>query len=105
MAILSASESVVSASFAVASVLAVFADMTPDLGGLREAAPRNDGAQASILTAVMTSVAIVSGMALLAKSPEIFITGGIVTVIEGFVYWHANQTNPRTGKNEYLRQA
>jgi hypothetical protein len=101
---LSPGESVVAASFAVASVLAIFADMTPDLGGLRETTPHHDGAQASIFTAALTSAAVISGMSLLAKSPEIFVTGGVVIVIEGLVYWHANHTNPRTGKNEYLKQ-
>ncbi len=38
-----------------------------------------------------------SGLALLAKDPAIFIVGGLITVAEGWKYFHANATDHATG--------
>jgi hypothetical protein len=84
------SEEVVAASFAVAAVLAVFSQHTPNLSDVKAAPANMDNTRRSVKGAVLTSAAIVSGIALLAKSPAVYIVGGLVIVIEGVQYAHAN---------------
>ena len=49
-------------------------------------------------TAAWTSTAIVGGIALLAKSPTIFIVGAAMIVAESWQFYHANATDPQTGQ-------
>lgn len=90
---------IVSAATATA-VFAVFQLNAPNLADVKWAAP---GGQASVNThksvkaAVWTSAAFVSGLALLAKDPAIFIVGGLLTAVEGWKYYHANSTDATTG--------
>lgn len=44
-------------------------------------------------TATVASVAVVSGISLLAKSPEVFVVGGIITMIVAWSYKHASYTD------------
>ena len=97
------SEEVVAASFSVASVLAVFDAHTPDIHNVRANDAEDENTRVSIMSAVLTSAAIVSGMAILARSPVIYVTGGVVIAIEGFQYWHANHVNPDSGKLEFTQ--
>jgi len=92
------SDEVIAASFAVAAVLAVFAQHTPNLADVKADAANKDNTRRSIRGAVLTSGAIVSGIALLAKSPAVYIVGGAVIVIEGVQYAHANTMSQVTGK-------
>ena len=43
--------------------------------------------------ATWSSVAVVSGISLLAKSPEVFVVGGLMTVGLAWTYKHANQVD------------
>jgi hypothetical protein len=92
------SEEVVAASFAVAAVLAVFSQHTPNLSDVKNDGANNDNTRRSIKGAVLTSAAIVSGIALLAKSPAVYIVGGLTIVIEGFQYAHANTLSHTTAR-------
>jgi hypothetical protein len=84
------SEEVIAASFSVASVLAIFSMHTPNLADVRGDRANNDNTRRSVKSAVLTSVAVVAGIALLAKSPAVYIVGGLTIAIEGFQYAHAN---------------
>jgi hypothetical protein len=92
------SEEVIAASFAVASTLAVFSMHAPNLADIKADRANNDNTRRSVRSAVLTSAAIVSGIALLAKSPAIYIIGGLTIVIEGWQYAHANTMSQVTGK-------
>jgi hypothetical protein len=90
MSALKPSEEVIAASFAVASVLAIFSQHTPNLADVKADGANSDNTRRSIRSAVLTSAAIVSGIALLGKAPAVYIVGGAVIVIEGVQYAHAN---------------
>lgn len=92
------SEEVIAASFAVASVLAVFSTHTPNLADVKADCANNDNTRRSVRSAVITSAAIVSGVALLGKSPAVYIIGGMVIVIEGFQFAHANTLSQATAR-------
>jgi hypothetical protein len=98
MAGLKPSEEVVSASFAVASVLAIFSMHAPALHDVKADAANNDNTRRSIKSAVLTAAAVVSGIALLAKSPAVYIFGGLTIAIEGVQWAHANTLSQATGK-------
>ena len=92
------SEEIVAASFSVASVLAVFGAHTPDITNVRANGPGDENTRVSIMSAVLTSAAIVAGMALISRSPVVYVTGAATIAIEGFQYWHANTMDPESGK-------
>jgi hypothetical protein len=92
------SEEVVAASFAVASVLAIFSNHTPNLADVRADGANNHNTRRSVRGAVLTSAAVVSGIALLGKSPAVYIVGGIVIAVEGWQYAHANTLSKDHGK-------
>jgi len=98
MVSLKPSEALVAASFSVAAVLAIFDEYTPQMSDVRANEPGDENTRTSTLSAALTSIAVVSGMALLARSPEVYVAGGIVIALEGLNYWRANMTNPDTGK-------
>jgi hypothetical protein len=101
MAGLAPSEEIVAASFSVASVLAVFDAHTPDISNIRANGAQDENTRVSIMSAVLTSAAIVAGMALIARSPVVYVTGAAVIAIEGFQYFHANHMNPDSGKLQF----
>ncbi len=61
-------------------------------------AANNYNTRRSVRGAVLTSAAVVSGIALLGKSPAVYIIGGIVIAVEGFQYAHANTLSQEHGK-------
>ena len=92
------SEEVVAASFAVAAVLAIFSTHAPNLADVKADAANNDNTRRSTRSAVLTSAAVVSGIALLGKSPAVYIIGGLVIAIEGFQFAHANTLSQVTAR-------
>jgi hypothetical protein len=98
MAGLKPSEEVVAASFAVASVLAIFSTHAPNLADVKADGANNDNTRRSVRSAVITSAAVVSGIALLGKSPAVYIIGGLVIAIEGFQFAHANTMSQVTAR-------
>lgn len=98
MAGLKPSEEVIAASFSVASVLAIFSMHAPNLADIKADGANNDNTRRSVKSAVITSAAVVSGIALLAKSPAVYIVGGLTIAIEGFQYAHANTLSQQTAK-------
>jgi hypothetical protein len=98
MAGLKPSEEIVAASFSVASVVGIFSMHCPNMADTRADGANNENTRKSVRSAVLTSIAVVSGMALLAKSPAIYVIGGLTIAIEGFQYAHANTMSKETGK-------
>jgi hypothetical protein len=98
MAGLKPSEGIVAASFAVAAVVGIFSMHAPNLADVRGDAANNDNTRRSVRSAVLTSIAVISGISLLAKSPEVYILGGLTIAVEGFQFAHANTLSKDTGK-------
>jgi hypothetical protein len=94
MAALKPSEELVAASFAVATVVAVYGSYTANVNDLQAAQPShqntNDATRAALL-----ATAIVSGVSLLARSPTVFVAGGVVIIAEYWMRAHANYTMPK----------
>ena len=53
--------------------------------------------QASVKKAGWTSLALVAGITLLARDPNLLILGGAAIIAEELTYRHALMTNPQTG--------
>ena len=91
---------IVSAAVGTA-VYGIFQLNAPNLSDVKASAP---GGAASVnthksgKTAVWTSAILVSGLGLLAKDPTIFIVGGLLTVVEGWKYYHANSVDAAPGR-------
>lgn len=90
---------IVSAATATA-VYAIFQLNAPNLADVKASTPGGAvsvNTHKSVKTAVWTSAAFVSGLAILAKDPAIFIVGGLLTTVEGWKYYHANSVDQSTG--------
>lgn len=98
MAGLKPNEEIMAASFAVATVIATFAAHAPNYADIKASPSGNPNTHASIKTAVLVSTAIVSGIALLAKSPVTYVVGGLTIAVEGWTFYHANSVSAASGK-------
>jgi hypothetical protein len=90
---------IVSAATATA-VFAIFQLNAPNLSDVKASAPGGAASvntHKSVKTAVWTAAAFVSGLAILAKDPAIFIVGGLITAVEGWKFYAANSTDAATG--------
>jgi len=90
---------IVSAATATA-VYAIFQLNAPNLADVKASAPGGAASvntHKSVKTAVWTSAIFVSGLAVLARDPAIFIVGGLLTSVEGWKYYHANAVDQATG--------
>jgi hypothetical protein len=92
------SEEIVAASFSVAAVVGIFSMHAPNLADVRGDGANNDNTRRSVRSAILTSIAVVSGMALLAKSPAIYVIGGLTIAVEGFQFAHANTLSRDTAR-------
>lgn len=84
-----------------AVVYGIFQLDAPNLADVRASQPGTPDAQhvhGSVKTAAWTAAVATAGLAILAKSPTIFIIGGVMTVAESWKYYHANAISPHTGK-------
>jgi hypothetical protein len=95
MAELKPSEQLIAASFAVATVVAVFGHDTAPMNDVK-AAPPSDQTRNDDRRAALVSAALVSGVALLAKSPGVFVIGAGAIVVESVIRAHANFTTSNT---------
>lgn len=87
-------------ALSAAIVYGIFQLNAPNLSDVKASRPGSDASMnthRSVKTAVWTSAVIVSGLSLLAKSPTIFVIGGLMTAVEGWKYYHANATDQKTG--------
>lgn len=101
MAGLKPNEEIQVSALSAAIVYGIFQLHAPNLADVKASMP---GGAASVNThnavksAVWTSAVAISALALLAKSPTIFIVGGLMTAGEGWHYYHANATDQATGR-------
>ena len=89
------SEQIIVSAAAATAVYGIFQLNAPNLADVKASAPGGAASlntHKSVKTAVWTSAILVSGLGLLAKDPTIFIVGGLLTVVEGWKYYHANST-------------
>jgi hypothetical protein len=94
------SEEIIAATFGVTAVVGIFANMTPNFADIRADVngSNNPITHKSTRAAAITSATIVSGIALLGKSPAVFVAGAATIVILSVSAWHANATSAATGK-------
>lgn len=101
MSALKPSEEIQIAAITATIVFGIFSIDTPGLADVRASQPGTGNAQhvhATVKSAAWTSAVLVSGIALLAKNPTIFVVGGAMIVAESWKYYHANAISPATGK-------
>ena len=94
------SEQIIVSAAAATAVYGIFQLNAPNLADVKASAPGGAASvntHKSVKTAVWTSAILVSGLGLLAKDPTIFIVGGLLTVVEGWKYMHANSVDSATG--------
>lgn len=95
------SEEIIAATFGVTAVVALYGGMTPNLADVRGDSvngSNNPVVHESARTAAITAGAVVSGIALLAKSPAVFVAGAATIAIMSVAVWHANAISAATGK-------
>jgi hypothetical protein len=80
-----------------AVVFAIHSQATPSMADVRVGQPNDDHIDRSERAATWLSVAVVSGISLVAKDPAIFIIGGAATVAMAWWTRYGNQMNPLTG--------
>ena len=89
-------EEIIASALTAVAVYSIFQLNAPNLADVKASRP-GGGASAnthkSVKTAVYTSALLVSGLGLLAKDPTIYIVGAVVTIAEGWKYYHANSTD------------
>ena len=94
-------EELMISAVSVAAVLSVFQLEAPPLANVKASAP---GGAASLNThksvkgAILTSTAVVGALAILGKSPTVYVVGGLTIAALGWKYMHANVTHPQTGQ-------
>jgi len=89
------------AAVTAAAVFSVFQLEAPPLADVRASAPGGQTAGntfKSVKGATYTAVAVTLGLALLAKSPEVYVVGGLTTAVLAWKYHAANVTHPVSGK-------
>jgi len=73
-----------------AIVYGIFTLNVPNLADIRADEPGNKNTYKTVNTAMVTSAAVVTAIALLSKSPTVFIVGGAITLLEGWKYHFHN---------------
>jgi hypothetical protein len=74
-------------------VYSIFAINAPNLSDVRADSPENGNqtnTYKSVNTATWTAAAVTAGLALLSKSPTVFVIGGVMTLAEAWKHHFAN---------------
>lgn len=79
-------------------VYGIFQMQMPTATDVRMAESGQADVQSAERGATWMSAAVVSGIALISKSPEVFVIGGLLTVGLAWMYRHADMVNPITKK-------
>jgi hypothetical protein len=86
---------IVASALVATAVYGIFQLNAPNLADVKHSAPggaASANTHKSVKTAVWTSAVLVAGLGILSKDPTIYIVGALVTVVEGWKYYHANAT-------------
>lgn len=95
------SEEIQVGALTAAVVYGIFQLDAPNLADVRASTPGTGNAQhvhGSVKTAAWTATVVTAGLAILAKSPTIFIIGGVMTIAEAWKFFHANAIHPATSQ-------
>lgn len=91
-------EEVMASAFALTAVYGIYSMQLPTMADVKAAPSNNATVHKSVKGAAIEATAVVSGIALLAKSPTIFTVGGLAIVALSWHYMHANAVAPSTGQ-------
>lgn len=91
-------EEITVSALAATVVYGIFQLNAPNMADVRGAMPHNKNVHGSVKTAVWTSAVTVAALGLLSKSATVYVVGGLMTVAEGWKYFHANASSPVTGQ-------
>lgn len=92
-------EETMTSAAVLAVVYGIFQMQVPTLADVRAAQPGNANVHSSVKGAAWEAAAVVGGISLLAKSPTIFVVGGLATSVLAWHYYHANTVHPATNKS------
>ena len=92
------SEEIQVAALDAAIVYGIFSYNTPNLSDVKAAPQGNATVHSSVKTAAWTAAVVTTGLAILAKSPTIYVVGAAMIVAESWKAFHANVSDPATGK-------
>lgn len=79
-------------------VYGIYQVQMPTAVDVRTVDEGNEDVQAQERAASWTAAAAVAGISLIAKSPEVFVVGGLATIALAWTYRHADAINPLTKK-------
>lgn len=92
-------EEVMTSAAVLAVVYGIFQMQIPTLADVRASQPGNANVHSSVKGAAWEAAAVVGGISLLAKSPTIFVVGGLAVTALAWHYMHANTVHPGTNKS------
>jgi hypothetical protein len=90
MPALKPSDELVIAGITATLVYSIFAIETPNLADVRYDVPGNMNTYKSVKLGAWTATAVISAVALLARSPTVFIVGGGMILLETWKHHYAN---------------
>lgn len=70
----------------------------PPVTDVRAAEPENGDVDAAERTSTWIAAAFVTGVALITGDATVFVIGGAMVVVLSWLYRHANEVSPLTGK-------
>lgn len=91
-------EEIMTSAAVLAVVYSIFQMQAPNLSNVKATQPNNGIVHSSVKGAAWEAAGVVAAISLLAKSPTIFVTGGLATTVLAWHYMHANSQNPATGQ-------
>lgn len=98
MASLKPSEELTVAALTLGAVYSTFQANVPNAADIKASAPNNDHVYTAVKVATWESAAVVCGLALLSRSPLVFIVGAAVVTGEAWKFHALNVLDPATGK-------
>src|ERR1700728_3029320 len=104
MAGLKPDQAVMTSAAVLAVVAGIFTMQVPNSADVSAAKPGNPVVHSSAKTAAIESMAVTAAISLLAKSPEVFVTGGLFSAVLFWHYAHANAVSPSTGQPSTSQQ-
>lgn len=78
-------------------VYAIHTNATPTIADVRSIDAGNPDIQSSERAASWTAAAVVAGVSLIARDPNVFIVGGAMVIAMAWLTRHADAVNPMTG--------
>lgn len=92
------SDRVLAGTMVAFGVITIYQAHMPSIAEARNASVNDGHLESARKSAAYLSAALVIGVALLLKSPEVFVIGGATLAAEDMCHKHANQVHPDTGK-------